>query len=94
MEQAQARLDELQNPDKYQKKVDKPAEKKESIEKRSVKKSSVLRVDSKRIDNLLNQTHGLWNASVKHPHRGDVCYLHRSLWENNPDITMWEISGS
>ena len=46
------------------------------------------------IDNLLNQTHGLWNASVKHPHRGDVCYLHRSLWENNPDITMWEISGS
>ena len=46
------------------------------------------------IDNLLNQTHGLWNASVKHPHRGDVCYLHRSLWENNRDITMWEISGS
>ena len=46
------------------------------------------------IDNLLRQTHGLWNASVKHPHRGDVCYLHRSLWENNPDITMWEISGS
>ena len=46
------------------------------------------------IDNLLNQTHGIWNASVKHPHRGDVCYLHRSLWENNPDITMWEISGS
>ena len=50
--------------------------------------------DRIRIDNLLNQTHGLWNASVKHPHRGDVCYLHRSLWENNPDITMWEISGS
>ena len=50
--------------------------------------------DRIRIDDLLNQTHGLWNASVKHPHRGDVCYLHRSLWENNPDITMWEISGS
>ena len=50
--------------------------------------------DRIRIDNLLKQTHGLWNASVKHPHRGDVCYLHRSLWENNPDITMWEISGS
>ena len=50
--------------------------------------------DRIRIDNLLNQTHGLWNASVKHPHRGDVCYLHRSLWENNSDITMWEISGS
>ena len=50
--------------------------------------------DRIRIDNLLNQTHGLWNASVKHPHRGDVCYLHRSLWENNPDITMWEISES
>lgn len=50
--------------------------------------------DRIRIDNLLNQTHGLWNASVKHPHRGDVCYLHRSLWENNPDITMWEISRS
>ena len=50
--------------------------------------------DRIRIDNLLKQTHGLWNASVKHPHRGDVCYLHRSLWENNPDITMWEISKS
>ena len=50
--------------------------------------------DRIRIDNLLKQTHGLWNASVKHPHRGDVCYLHRSLWENNRDITMWEISGS
>ena len=50
--------------------------------------------DRIRIDNLLNQTHGLWNASVKHPHRGDVCYLNRSLWENNPEITQWEISGS
>jgi len=50
--------------------------------------------DRIRIDNLLNQTHGLWNASVKHPHRGDVCYVNRSLWENNPEITQWEISGS
>ena len=50
--------------------------------------------DRIRIDNLLNQTHGLWNANVKSPHRGDVCYLKRSLWEGNPEISQWEICGS
>lgn len=38
------------------------------------------------IDGLLEQTHGLWHAAVKNPHRGDLCYVHRSLWENSPHI--------
>jgi FkbM family methyltransferase len=47
--------------------------------------------DRIRIDELLRPTHGLWNATVKFPHRGDVCYVHRSLWENDPAISQWEI---
>lgn len=38
------------------------------------------------IDGLLEQTRGLWHAAVKKPQRGDLCYVHRSLWEKIPGI--------
>ena len=33
--------------------------------------------DRLRIDELLSPTHVLAFAAVRHPHRGDVCYVHR-----------------
>ena len=48
--------------------------------------------DRTKIDELLNHTHGLCRANVSTPHRGDLCYIHRSLWENDSEISQWEIS--
>lgn len=41
---------------------------------------------------LLNPTHGLWSSSVRYAHRGDQCYVHRSLWENDSEISQWKIN--
>ena len=43
------------------------------------------------MDALLGATHGLWHAAVKTPHRGDLCYVHRSLWENIPEIKVQRV---
>lgn len=38
------------------------------------------------IDQLMGPTHGLWNCDMHFAHRGHVCYVQRSLWENEPQI--------
>lgn len=44
------------------------------------------------IDALLAPTHGLFHAAILNPHRGDLCYLHRSLWETHPTIAAQRVS--
>ena len=43
------------------------------------------------LDALLTATHSLWHAAVQNPHRGDLCYVHRSLCENNPAIAALRV---